>query len=199
MKPTIVSIVGTSRPGNFTRHALAVVEEEIRRGGAEVSHVDAAELTLAFPGFPETADGRRLRDAVASSAGVVLATPEYHGTFCAMTKLIIENLGFPSALSGKPIALLGVAAGRIGAIKSLEHLRGVCGHVGGLVVPNVVSVAGVRNAFHDDGRVRDPGTETALRGLAAALLDYLKTYVCPRHTLEAMARGETVEPWATSV
>ena len=70
MKPTIVSIVGTSRPGNFTRHALAVVEDEIVRRGAEVAHKDAAELTLAFPGFPETADGKRLREQVTASAEV---------------------------------------------------------------------------------------------------------------------------------
>lgn len=30
MKPAIVSIVGTSRPGNFTRHALGVVEDGSR-------------------------------------------------------------------------------------------------------------------------------------------------------------------------
>jgi NAD(P)H-dependent FMN reductase len=199
MKPTIVSVVGTSRPGNFTRHALAVVEDEIARLGGAVARLDAAELTLAFPGHPETPDAGRLRQAVAGAAGVVIATPEYHGTFCAMTKLIIENLGFPSALAGRPVALLGVAAGRIGAIKSLEQLRGVCAHVGALVVPNAVSVAGVRSAFEADGRIRDPGTEAALRGLAKALIDFMKTYVCPRHTLEAMARGESVEPWTTSV
>jgi FMN reductase len=45
-------------------------------------------------------------------------------------KLAIDNLGFPSMLSGKPISLLGVAAGVIGAIKSLEELRGICSHVG---------------------------------------------------------------------
>ena len=61
-----------------------------------------------------------------------------------MTKLVIENLGFPSVLAGKPVALVGVAAGRIGAIKSLEQLRGVCSHVGALVLPGAVSVAGVR-------------------------------------------------------
>ena len=48
---------------------------------------------------------------------------------------MIENMGFPSVLAGKPVSLLGVAAGRIGAIKSLESLRGVCSHIGAIVLP----------------------------------------------------------------
>lgn len=88
-----------------------------------------------------------------------------------MTKLLIENMGFPSALRGKAVGLIGVAAGRIGAIKSLESLKGCgkyfcCGalgagqvhctsnnisavsHVGGILVPNAtVSIAGVQGAF----------------------------------------------------
>lgn len=30
------------------------------------------------------------------------------GGYAAMTKLIIENLGFPSAVADRPVALLGV-------------------------------------------------------------------------------------------
>ena len=71
-----------------------------------------------------------------------MATPEYHGSLAAMMKLIIENLGFPSVLAGKPVALRGAAAGRIGALKSLEQLRGVCSHVGGIVVPGPGCLAG---------------------------------------------------------
>ena len=67
-------------------------------------------------------------------------------------KLLIDNLGFPSALSGKPVALLGVAAGRIGAIKALEHLRSVASHVGAQVLPGPVSVASVgRSSMEKDG------------------------------------------------
>jgi chromate reductase len=43
------------------------------------------------------------------AAGVVLATPEYHGTFSAFTKLIIENLGHPSALREHPVRRSGTA------------------------------------------------------------------------------------------
>jgi FMN reductase len=101
---------------------------------------------------------------------------------------LIENMGFPSAMSGKPAALLGVAQGRIGAIKSLEMLRSICSHVGCHVLPAPISVALVRKAFDEDGRVLDPGVEKSVRGVATNLLDYLNRHVCPLITLEAMAR-----------
>src|SRR5262245_39277999 len=130
MSLEIVAISGTSRPGNFTRHALAVTVGELRSRGHAVKVIDARDLTRGFPGLAATDDARQLQAAVRASHGVVLATPEYHGTFCAMTKLMIENLGFPSAIAEKPVALIGVASGRIGAIKSVEHLRSVMSHVG---------------------------------------------------------------------
>src|SRR6186713_2173431 len=121
----IVTISGSSQSPSFTRRALMVVDDELGKSSFGVETFDGAELHLDFPGRPLTADGARLRDAVADAAGVVLATPEYHGGVSALIKLCVENLGYPSALSGKPVALLGVAAGRIGAIKSLEQLRGI--------------------------------------------------------------------------
>lgn len=194
----IVSISATSRPDNYTARALAIVNEELANRGHPPTVFDARELTLAFPGHPQTPDAQRLRAAIEEASGVVLATPEYHGGFSAMTKLVIENLGFPSVLSGKPVALVGVAAGRIGAIKSLEQLRGVCSHVGALVLPRSVSIAGVRAAFGEDGEVLDESVGDALRGMAGALLEFIETYVCPKHTLEEMIRSEGA-PWTSNV
>ncbi len=194
----IVCISGTSRPDNYTSKALAVVVAELEKQGVEVASFDARELSLDFPGGPPTEDAVSLQAAVREADGVVLATPEYHGGFAAMTKLILENMGFPSELKGMPIALVGVAAGRIGAIKSLEQLRGVCSHIGALVLPGSVSVAGVRAAFDAEGNCTDEGVEDSLRGLAGALLEFIQDYVCPKHTLEAMVRGED-RPWTAAV
>ena len=195
---TIVCVSGTSRPDNYTSRALAVVTSELERQGASARVFDARDLSLNFPGLPETSDAGQLRAAVESAAGIVLATPEYHGGFSAMTKLIVENLGFPSLLKGKPMALIGVAAGRIGAIKSLEQLRGVCSHTGALVLPGAVSVAGVRAAFDQEGKCTDAGVEESLRGIAGALLEFIEEYVCPKNTLEAMVRGED-RPWTAAI
>jgi len=194
----IVCISGTNRPDNYTSCALQIVIDELRHGGVEPTVFDARTSALAFPGHPDTGDGQRLRTAVAAAPGVIIATPEYHGGFCAMTKLIIENLGFPSVLSGKPVALLEVAAGRIGAIKSLEQLKGVCSHVGAIIVPGSVSVAGVQKVFDDHGRCTDADTETLLRGLGHALLRFLKDYVYPKQVLEEKVRSDA-HPWSTNV
>jgi chromate reductase len=185
----IVAISGTSRPGNVTHHALAVTAEELRSRGHTVKVIDARNLTLGFPGHTVTKDARDLFSAVRASQGVVLATPEYHGTFCAMTKLIIENLGFPSGIAGKPVVLIGVASGRIGAIKSVEHLKAVMSHIGALVVPGGISLAGVESAFDQEtGVCKDPSTESALRGVAASLLTFMQNYVCPKYILEQQVR-----------
>ncbi|MEE9170498.1 MAG: NADPH-dependent oxidoreductase, partial [bacterium] len=88
-----------------------------------------------------------------------------------------------------PIALLGVAAGQIGAIKSLEQLRSVCSHVGAIVLPGPVSVANVRSLFDEDGRCRDEAIEKRIRGVATNLLHYIHDNLCPRIALEEMVRG----------
>ena len=196
--PKIVSISGTSRPNNYTSRALAVVNDELRDHGLDVDLIDARELHLAFPDTGRSDDAERLRAAVRAATGVVLATPEYHGSFSAMTKLVIENLGFPSALRDKPVALVGVAAGRIGAVKSLEHLRSVCAHVGAIVMPGAVSVASVQNAFDAEGNCTNAAVEAMLRSAAESLTKFIKDYVCPKHTLEEMARQEG-DPWSTTV
>jgi len=195
MKPDairIATIVGTVRPGSYTSKALALVIDELhKKPGVEVKSLDPATMDLPFPGQAKGAAGAdELRTAVAGATGIVLATPEYHGSFSAVTKLVIENLGFPSVLAGKPVALLGVAGGQIGAIKSLEQLRGVCSHVGALVLPMSVSVANVRASFDAQGRCLDDKVEARIRGVATVLLDYIHDHVCPKLTLERMVRGE---------
>ncbi len=188
----IVTVLGTVRPGNYTGKALALVEDQLREHHkVKVTRIDPAGLTLGFPGQKvDGSDAAELQAIVDRATGVVLATPEYHGTFAAAIKLVIENLGFPSKLSGKPVGLLGVASGRIGAIKSLEHLRGVVSHVGAMPLPLPISIAGVRNLFDDDGTCNDEGTDKAVRSVADNLMAYIKNFMCPRVTLERIVRGD---------
>ncbi len=184
----IVAVPGSVRPGNFTSKALALAVDEIRtHSDITLNVVDITNLPLPGTGdvSPEV---KALQEAVSTATGVILATPEYHGSYSSVIKLAIENLGFPSVLAGKPVALLGVAAGQIGAIKALEHLRSVCSHVGAIVLPGPVSVAGVQQLFDEQGNCLDVAIEKRIRSVATNLIDYIRGYICPRVALEEMVR-----------
>ena len=198
----IVVINGSVRPGNYTSMASAYVVDELRKHPkVSVEEVHPAELNLPFPGAdPHSPATKKLQQIVAQATGVVLVTPEYHGSFSSVIKLVIENLGFPSVLAGKPVALLGVAAGAIGAIKSLEHLRGVVSHIGGHALPLPISIANVQKVFDRDGHIVDPSAEKMLRQVAASLLGYIEKNICPAVTLERLMReGQTEHPNVVAV
>lgn len=189
----IVTVVGSSRPGSYTAKAVTLVDDEIHKHQSfDLETIDLATISLPFPGAgDDDAVAKGVQEKVRRAAGVILATPEYHGTFSSAVKLFIENLGFPSELARKPVALLGVAAGQIGAIKSLEHLRSVCSHVGAIVLPGPVSVANVQKVFDENGNCRDEAVEQRIRGLATSVIDYIKGYICPSIALEEMVRKKT--------
>jgi chromate reductase len=188
--PRVVVINGSVRPGNYTSMASALVVDEFRKHANVTVHViNPAEYNLPLPGVNPNAEGtKRLQAEVKDATAVVLATPEYHGSISSVIKLVIENLGFPSVLSGKPIGLLGVAAGSIGAIKSLEQLRSICSHIGGIVLPLPVSVANVQKVFDTSGRILDPAVEKLIRSLATNVMNYVHQAICPAITLERVLR-----------
>jgi len=145
----IATISGSAQQNNNTEKALALIHDELNKiEVVDFIEVLPRQMKLAIPGSDRALLQRTLRDM----DGIILATPEYHGSFSSLMKMTIENLGYPSALKGKPIDLLGVSGGSIGAVKSLEHLRSVCAHVGGLVLPGSVSIPNIRDVFDKIGK-----------------------------------------------
>ncbi|MDX1639141.1 MAG: NAD(P)H-dependent oxidoreductase [Balneolaceae bacterium] len=170
----IIAIQGSIRENNYTSKALSILSEAAGRvPGLAFEIVDPRNLVLPLPGEQQTEDVSLVQQKVEDADGVILATPEYHGSYSSVMKLVIDNLGFPSVLQDKPTALLGVAAGRIGAIKALEHLRSVASHVGAIVLPEVVSIARVRDQFDEHDHLKNEELRNLLTGLLGQLIRYL--------------------------
>ncbi len=187
----IVTLSGSPRSGSYTAKALAVMSDEFEAHGHQVTRLDMATLRLHFPGSPPTDDATRMKAAIAAADAVVLATPEYHGSISAALKLALENMGFPSALKEKPVAMLGVAGGRIGAIKSIEQLRSILAHVGAFALPGSVSIPNVRKAFDADGNCLDADIEGRLKKLVESLAKYVGKGSCDIASREAAVRGDS--------
>ncbi len=187
----IATISGSAQKNNNTEKALALVHDELRQTGlVEILEIKPRELRLSIPGMEvDGADHEQLQTQIRAADGVILATPEYHGSFSSLMKLTIENLGYPSALKGKPVGLLGVAGGQIGAVKSLEHLRSVCSHVGALVLPGSISIHHIRAVFDENGKCRDEKAGASIRKVGSQMLQYIVDTSCPNRSFEEMIRS----------
>lgn len=191
IKFRIAVIIGSVSEDSNTRKAVQVAIDELhKREEISVDIIDPRELDLPFPGIKSSSkDAEKIQEIVDEAMGVILATPEYHGSYSSVLKLLIENLGYPSKLAGKPIAILGVASGDIGAIKSIEGLRGICAHIGGIVLPGSASIPEVDKHFNEKGECVTPKYEKRIRSVSKNLISFIEENIYPKIALEVIVRG----------
>src|SRR5260370_39996462 len=94
----IAGISGSLRAGSYTRKASECALQGAAESGAETQLIDLRDYTLVFrDGKDEAAypdDVFRLRSEVKQADGVVLGTPEYHGSFSGVLKNALDLMGF---------------------------------------------------------------------------------------------------------
>lgn len=174
----LVAVSGSVRRDGYTRRFLDLMIHMLERHpDVTVDCIDPGEFRLAFPGEPEAEALEALLTArVAPAQGILLSTPEYHGSYSSVLKVLIDNMGYPSVMEGKPVSLLGIATGRLGAIKALEHLRSVCSHIGAIVLPYPVSVAEAHNKMDSAGACTDADLAALMEICAEQLVAYTRAH-----------------------
>lgn len=144
--PAILGLCGSLREPSYTRRALERVLAAAARRGAATALLHGAALDLPLcDGRDDAASPepvRALRGRVREAGALVIGSPEYCGTYSAVTKNLVEWLG-PALLGGKPIGVVTVAEGA-SAAASCAALQGLCLGLGAWVVPipAVVPLAG---------------------------------------------------------
>lgn len=130
MPASILVLVGSLRHDSSNR----MLAEALRDHAGEETSVTLFDGLDELPFYnedidtaktvPTTAD--RLRAAIAEAGAVLIITPEYNGTIPAVIKNAIDWGSRPygrSALSGKPVAVIGGAFGRCGGQRAHHETR----------------------------------------------------------------------------
>ena len=160
----VVGICGSLRRGSYTRMALAVALRGAAETGASTQLLDLAEHALIFAGREGEAEPESvaaLRRKVKEADGIVLGTPEYHGSFSGVLKNALDLMGF-SEFEGKMIGLVGVSGGKMGAFDALNSLRNIGRALHAWVVPEQASIPEAWNVFDDAGHIKDKAIEERL-------------------------------------
>lgn len=126
----ILGIPGSLRSKSFNKAALEAVAE-LLPAGAQMTLVDLNEIPMYNPdleaqGEPPEAV-RRFKAQIAEADALVIATPEYNGSYPGSLKNALDwasRQGSP--LAGKPVAILGAATGMLGTVRAQYQLRQLC-------------------------------------------------------------------------
>lgn len=156
----VVGICGSLREGSTTQAALLIALSGAEEEGAAVELIDLREYKTIFHSTvvdesdysPEVL---KLKAKVKHADGIILGTPEYHGSFSGVLKYVLDLMGF-NEFENKVIGLVGVSGGRMGAVNALSMLRTVGASLRSWVVPTSVSIPHASDAFDENGNLYDP-------------------------------------------
>jgi FMN reductase len=190
----VVGLCGSLRQGSTSRMALNVALRGAESSGAETRLLDLGPYDLPFCRGKEQevhypANVQRFRADVRWGDGILLATPEYHGSFSGVLKNALDLMGFEE-FEGKMVGLVGVSGGRLGASDAMNTLRAVGRVLHAWVVPTQASVPAAFEAFDDRGEPKDPLVTERLMAVGSDVARFARLHKCGEH-LEFVRAWET--------
>jgi NAD(P)H-dependent FMN reductase len=177
----VVGIAGSLREESYTRAAVITALVGAAEMGASTQLIDLRDYDLMFVNGKvdeRTAppDVMRLRQEVKAASGLILGTPDYHGSYSGVLKNALDLMGFDE-FDGKIVGLVSAAGGRMGGSNPLNHLRDVGRALHAWVIPEQVAVTEAWRQFNSTGQPQDKHIEKALKhvGKQVARFAYLHT------------------------
>jgi NAD(P)H-dependent FMN reductase len=175
----IAGISGSRRPGSYTRMAVDAALHGAAEVNATTELIDLAEFELAFAGADgdKGPDFERLSRAVKEADGIILGTPEYHGSFSGVLKNALDLMGFDE-FEGKMIGLVGVSGGAMGAFEALNNLRNVGRALHAWVVPQQASVPEAWKVFDKSGAAKDARIADRIKEVGRQVARFARLHKC---------------------
>ena len=120
-----------------------------------------------------------LKEAIARSQGVILATPEYNGSIPGVFKNAVDWLSRPAAdikrvFGRKPLALVGASPGRFGTILAQTAWLPVLRSLGvDYWTGSRLFVSSARTTFDADGNLTDAAVRDQLQQFVAGFTSFI--------------------------
>jgi FMN reductase len=169
----IVGIGGSLRAGSYSQMALNVAAQRAQALGAEVEILDVRSLNLPFctgeNDYHEYPDVEKLQNAVKAADGLILATPEYHGSVSGVLKNALDLMSFDH-LDGKVVGSISVLGGQVNS-NALNDLRVILRWVHAWVIPEQIAIGQAWKAFNSEGKLLDEKLSERFDQFAQSLVE----------------------------
>lgn len=164
----ITVISGTNRLNSRTRIIAEYCEQKLKRH-AQTQFLALDELPMDK--FLQGMINRTKSDEVESLIEdklkvanlILIVAPEYNGSFPGVLKLfidIISTYNYKTFLPGKKVGLIGVASGRAGNLRGMEHLTGILNYMGMHLYPDKLPISSIETLLDSNQQVSDTLAQT---------------------------------------
>ncbi len=173
----VLGISGSLRKGSYNtaalRAAMSLLPEGMTLEIADISGIPLYNEDVRQAGFPPAVES--FRREIAAADALLLATPEYNYSISGVLKNVIDWASRPpdQPFNGKPVAIMGAAAGMLGTARAQYHLRQCLVFLNMLPVNRPeVFIAQAPTKFDAEGRLTDPVARDLIAQLLRALRDW---------------------------
>jgi chromate reductase, NAD(P)H dehydrogenase (quinone) len=153
----ITIISGTNRPGSYTERVAEVYRKRMELKGQPCQVLKLIEMPQDLivnemydaPGNPAM---KALEDLFLIPAQkFVFIAPEYNGSFPGVLKAFIDASDLKHCFHHKKAALVGIADGRAGNLRGMEHLTNILNHMKINVLHLKLPISNVSAHFDEAG------------------------------------------------
>ena len=166
----ITIISGTNRKGSSTLK----VAKEYQRILAEKG-VESQVFSLEGVHFWERDEAFQKieNEIIIPTNAFIFITPEYNGSFPGALKMLIDTGATHKIWWYKKALLAGVATGRAGNLRGMDHLHAVLNHIKITVHPNHLPISAVDKLMDESGSFTHEPTIKAINNQLDEFLQWL--------------------------
>ncbi len=179
----ITVIAGTNRKGSKTRQVAqnyfemigGHTEEECKFLTLEDLSDDFIHSRMYEEEFQNEDIASKQDEYFTPAHKLVFVVPEYNGSFPGIFKLFIDAISirnYKDNFQGKKVALVGVASGRAGNLRGLDHLTTSLNYLKMNIYPNRFPVAKIGDKMDSEGHFTDQVLHDELSAHAKAFSEF---------------------------
>lgn len=177
-------INGTNRAGNLTQIIAQFYLQELKSlDVADLHYYSLEDLpndTLSSLMFTPEGRSNELTELqermIIPTDKILFVVPEYNGGMPGALKLFVDACSTykkDENFMGKKIGMVGVAAGRAGNLRGMEHLTGIMNYMGGVVMPNRLPISSIHGLVDVTSMtLKDEGTKSVLQAHAKSFSSF---------------------------
>ncbi len=167
----LLIFAGSTRQQSYNRRLAAVAAGIARERGAEVTHLELADLDIPLYNADLEARGTppdviRFKQLLADHPAWIVCTPEYNGSYPALLKNVIDWASSPvksdpawqdgmRAFRGKVVGMLSASPGALGGLRAQSHLAPLLLNLQCWVAPRAHALVRAGEAFDAQGQLKD--------------------------------------------